>query len=306
MTFQPIQIAWTALSVFIVLNVGLILQAIVRKIGARVGKRHGIRLWQPYIDLVKNYSLRTNFTHGVMYYLGPVFRLTGGVGILIFMPVIYGSPYFMNFSFAGDSILIMYFIFFGTLGMALGAGEGGMPFSAIGISRGLSQVTMAEIPMILAFLAVFIQTGSFSINEIVASQQGGFLNWTVFTNPLAAATALLAFLGAMGRSPFDIVMAPQEIPIGPPTEFHSTFLATLQTNRAIFPIAKTVLFVNLFFGGATNWPLLILKAFMLYMWSVVVGTVFPRFRTEQSIRWFMKVPLLLGIISILVLQFGLI
>lgn len=304
MTFQPIQIAWTALSVFIVLNVGLILQGIVRKIGARVGKRRGIRLWQPYIDLIKNYSLRTNFSHGIMFYLGPVFRLTGGVGILVFMPLIYGSVYFMNFSFAGDSILIMYFLFFGTLGMALGAGEGGMPFSAIGISRGLSQVTAAEIPLILAFLAVFIQNQSFSITEIVAVQQGGFLNWTMVTNPLATATAMLAFLGSMMRSPFDIVLAPQEIPIGPPTEFHSSFLATLQTNRAIFPIAKTILFVNLFFGGATNWPLLILKAFLLYMWSVVVGTIFPRFRTEQSIRWFMKFPLILGIIAILALQFG--
>ena len=304
MTFEPIQIAWTLLGLFIVFNVGLLLTSTVRKIGARVGKRRGIRFFQPHIDLIKNYSFRTNFSHGIMFYLAPVFRLTGGIGIFVFMPIIYGSAHFSNFSFAGDAILIMYFIFFGTLGMALGAGEGAMPFSAIGISRGLSQVTAAEIPLVLAFLAVFIQNDSFSITEIVAAQQGGFMNWTMFTNPIATITAMLAFLGAMMRSPFDIVLAPQEIPIGPPTEFHSSFLGVLSTDRAIFPIAKTILYVNLFFGGATNWPVLILKAFLLYMWSVVVGTVFPRFRTEQSIRWFMKYPLILGILSILVLQLG--
>ncbi len=304
MIFDPMQIPWTILGLFIIFNVGLILTGTIRKIGARVGRRRGIRVYQPYIDLVKNYALRSNFSHGMMFYLAPVFRLSGGVGIFVFMPIIYGSAHFSNFSFAGDAILIMYFMFFGTLGMALGAGEGGVPFSAIGISRGLSQVTAAEIPFILAFLAVFIQNDSFTITEIVAAQQGSFLNWTLFTNPLATATAMLAFLGSMMRSPFDIVLAPQEIPIGPPTEFHSSFLGVLQTNRAIFPIAKTILFINLFFGGATNFPLLIFKAFLLYMWSVVVGTVFPRFRTEQSIRWFMKYPLILGVITILVLQFG--
>ncbi|MDA3940682.1 MAG: NADH-quinone oxidoreductase subunit H [Spirochaetia bacterium] len=304
MIFEPIQIPWTILGLFIVFNVGLILTGTVRKIGARVGRRRGIRIYQPYIDLVKNYALRSNFTHGMMFYLAPVFRLSGGVGLIVFMPLIYDSVHFSNFSFAGDAILIMYFMFFGTLGMALGAGEGGVPFSAIGISRGLSQVTAAEIPLILAFLAVFIQTESFSITEIVAAQQGGFLNWTLFTNPLATATAMLAFLGSMMRSPFDIVLAPQEIPIGPPTEFHSSFLGVLSTNRAVFPMAKTILYVNLFFGGATSWPELILKSFLLYMWSVVVGTIYPRFRTEQSIRWFMKYPLILGVITILVLQFG--
>lgn len=304
MTFEPIQIPWTILGLFIVFNVGIILTGTVRKIGARVGRRRGIRIYQPYIDIIKNYALRSNISHGIMFYLAPVFRLSGGVGIFVFMPIIYGSAHFSNFSFAGDAILIMYFIFFGTLGMALGAGEGGVPFSAIGISRGLSQVTAAEIPLILAFLSVFIQYDSFSLTEIVAAQQGGFLNWTVFTNPIATAAGMLAFLGAMMRSPFDIVLAPQEIPIGPPTEFHSSFLGVLSTNRAIFPVAKTILYLNLFFGGATSWPILILKAFLLYMWSVVVGTVFPRFRTEQSIRWFMKYPLILGIISILVLQLG--
>ena len=73
----------------------------------------------------------------------------------------------------------------------------------------------------------------------------------------------------------------------------------LQTNRAIFPMAKTVLYMNLFFGGASSWPELIVKVFLIYMWSVFVGVAFPRFRIEQSIRWFLKIPLLLGILAVL-------
>lgn len=299
MTFEWMKIPYALLTLFIVVNYGLLLSALVAKIGARAGRRHGIPIYQNYIDLLKNFSQRSSVTHGVMFYLGPVFRLTGGIGLLMFVPVIYGSPMFSNLSFAGDLILALYFVFFSTLGMALGAGESGHPHAAIGISRGLAQVTMAELPLALAVFAVALQYHTLSITDIVAAQQGGILHWTVFTNPVSVAAAMLAFLGTMMRPPFDVVIAPQEIPIGPPTEYHSAYLALMQTNRAIFPIAKIVIYMSLFFGGAASWPEFFLKAFLIYLFAAFVGVVFPRFRVEQSIRWFLVWAVPLGVLGLL-------
>jgi NADH-quinone oxidoreductase subunit H len=299
MSFDWMKIPYALLTVFIVFNYGMLLGALIQKIGARAGRRHGIPIWQNYVDLIKNYGQRTSITHGVMFYLGPVFRLTGGVGLLLFVPTIYGSYMFSNLSFAGDLILALYFVFFGTLGMALGAGESGHPHAAIGITRGLSQVSVAELPFALAVFAVALQYQTLSVTDIVAAQQGGVLNWTLFTNPLAVAAAMLAFLGSMMRPPFDVVIAPQEIPIGPPTEYHSAYLALMQTNRAIFPIAKMVIYMNLFFGGATSWPEFAVKVFLLYLFSAFVGVCFPRFRVEQSIRWFLIWAVPLGVLAIL-------
>ncbi len=294
-----IKLLFTLLGLFIVLNWGLIQAGIMNKIVARVGKRIGMPVYQPYFNLIKLYSKRTSITHGVMFYLGPLFRLSGGVGMFLFMPLIFGSEYWSNFSFAGDVVLILYFQFFGMLGMALGAGEGGHPYSAIGVSRGLSQWTTIELPLTLAIISIAIQYHSLSFTDIVAAQQGGITHWTMWTNPLATAAGMLAFLGTMGHSPFDLVKAPNEIPIGPPTEYHSTFLGVLRTNAAILHVVESVLFMNLFFGGATSWFELILKTFLIYFWSVFVGVVFPRFRIEQSVSWFLKVPLILGILAII-------
>ena len=300
MHFEWIKIPYALLTLFIVANYGFLLTALMAKIAARVGRRHGIPVWQNYLDLIKNYGLRSSITHGVMFYLGPVFRLTGGVGLLLFVPTIYGSVMFSNMSFAGDLILALYFVFFGSLGMALGAGESGHPYSAIGVTRGLSQVTAAELPFALAVYAVAVQYQTLSVTEIVAAQQGGILQWTLFTNPIAVTAAMLSFLGSMMRPPFDVVLAPQEIPIGPPTEYHSSYLALMQTNRAIFPIAKIVIYMNLFFGGAASWPVFFLKVFLIYLVSVIVGVVFPRFRVEQSIRWFLIWAVPLGVIAIVI------
>ena len=292
------KLLFTLLGLFIVLNYGLLQYGLIRRITARIGKRIGMPIYQPYIDLIKNYSMRSQVTHGVMYYLGPVFRLSGGVGIFLFMPLIYGSDLWSNYSFSGDVILIMYFMFFGMLGMALGASEGGHPYSFIGISRGLSQVTTVEVPFTLAVIAVAASHHSFSLTEIVAGQQGGIMHWNIFTNPFAGSAAMLSFLGMMMAAPFNVVQAPQEIPIGPPTEYHGTFLGLMQTNRAILYISESILMVNLFFGGATNWIELIAKSFCVLFWPVFVGLVFPRFRIDQSIPWFLKLPLALSIIGI--------
>lgn len=293
------KIGYSLISLFVIANYGLILGGIVARIVARVQGRIGIPVWQMYIDIVKNNAKRTSVSHGVMFYLGPVFRLAGGIGTYMFIPAIYGSEIFSNFHFAGDVLLVMYFIFFGQLGMALGAGQSGHPYSPIGVSRGLAQMTAFEVPFALAVISIAIQYDTLSITNIVAAQQGSILNWTLFTNPLATIAGMIAFLGMTMRNPFSVVIAPQEIPIGPPTEYHSSFLGMLQTNRAIFNAAKLVLYMNLFFGGATNIIEMIVKTFAIYMFTVLVGVAFPRFRTDQSIRFFLKIPALIGLAAVL-------
>jgi NADH-quinone oxidoreductase subunit H len=291
-----------ALTFLIVAVYGLLVGAFIERTIAKVQGRIGIPYRQPFINILKTFVKRTAVSHGIMFFLGPVFRLAGGIGTLAFIPVIYGSETFANFSFAGDLFLVIYFMFFGQLGMALGAGESGHPYSAIGIARGLSQMTAYEVPFALAVISIVIQYDTLSITEIVAAQQGGWQHWTLFTNWVATLAAMLAFLGMTGYSPFDIFLAPQEIPIGPPTEFHSAFLSMLQTNRALFGATKLILFMNLFFGGATGWIELMIKTLAIYMVAVVVGVAFPRFRVDQSIRFFFKIPTLVGIISIIYVQ----
>jgi NADH-quinone oxidoreductase subunit H len=165
-------------------------------------------------------------------------------------------------------------------------------------------MTAFELPFALSVIAVAAQYGTLSITEIVAAQQGGIGNWAAFTNPLAMIAGMIAFLGMSGGNPFSVVMAPQEIPIGPPTEMQSSFLGMLQTNRAIFNGAKMVLFMNLFWGGAAHESLLIAmlimvaKTFLIYLYVTIVGASFPRFRTEQSIRFFLGVPTAIGIVAV--------
>ncbi len=155
-----------------------------------------------------------------------------------------------------------------------------------------------EVPFSLSIIAIAAQYHTLSITELVAVQQGGIMNWIAFTNPLAMIAAMISFLGMSMGNPFSVVIAPQEIPIGPPTEMQSSFLGMLQTNRAIFNGAKLVLFMNLYFGGATSIWVMVIKTFLIYLYTVIVGASFPRFRVDQSIRFFLGVPTLIGIAAV--------
>ena len=170
------RIFYAFLSLLLIFNYGMVLRGLVQKIVARAHGRFGPPVWQPYINLVKVFSMRTAISHGIMFYLGPVFRLAGGLGLYLFIPAVFGSVWLQNFSFSGDVILVIYFIFFGQLGMALGAAESGHPYSPMGIMRGLAQTSVSEIPFVLAVIAIAAQYQTLSITEIVAAQQGGFMN----------------------------------------------------------------------------------------------------------------------------------
>ena len=59
MEFDWMRIPYALLTLFIVVNYGFLLSALVQKIGARVGRRRGIPIWQNSVDMIKNYGQRS-------------------------------------------------------------------------------------------------------------------------------------------------------------------------------------------------------------------------------------------------------
>jgi len=287
-----------ALTIVGALTWGLLLGGISRSVTARIHGRMGPRVTQNFIDLWKLFRKTSSIHHGGMFWMAPMFRITGAICVLLMVPLVIGQNITYNMSFAGDVFLLIYIMFFGCLGMALGAGNSGHPYAVIAVSRGLAQMSSYELSFSIAVVAIAVGLHTFKIEGIVAAQQAGITSWNIFRFPFASAGALLAFLPMQMAYPFGIVLAPQEIPIGPPTEYSSRMLSFMFSGRAVFGVAKLLLFVSLLFGGASSWLSLFVKTFLLFMYPVVVSSVFPRFRTEQSIRFLWFVPTTLALVDL--------
>lgn len=291
-------IIWMIAMPFIGSFIGLIYTGIGRRIIARVQHRYGPPIFQNIVDVMKLYAKTSAVTHGVMFHLAPTIAITGTISTMMFVPILVGEHAISLFSFSGDLILILYIMVFGCLAMALGAGQSGNPNSAIGVSRGLTQMFGYEIPFVIALVTLMVQNGTTSVQTIIAAQDG-FMNWNIIQSPFAFIAAMFAFLGMMGNKPFDVPFAPAEIASGPPSEFGGKYLALMRTNRGMFAFVKLVLYTDLFLGGATNFLILLVKTFAFYLVPLFVGIVNPRFRTEQAMTFFWKWPTVIGAVGLI-------
>ncbi len=290
------------LSILIAFISGMFYMGIRRKVIARVQNRYGPPIYQNFLDVMKLWSKESNIFHGIMQHLAPLWMMSMAVATLLFIPVVYNSDFWANFSFKGDLILILYLMVFGPLGMALGAGQTGNPNSAIGVTRGLSLIVGYEIPWVIALISIMIQYQTTSLADLVAWQQQHH-TWIAFTNPLAFIAVMLALPGMFHYSPYDIIVAPQELASGPMSEFGGKYLAMMMSSGSIFMFAKLALIVDIFLGGATSWFWLIVKTLILYMYPVLWSVISPRYRTEQAILSLWRWPLVFALLALVVAAF---
>ncbi len=274
--------------------VGFIYYGLYRNITARFQRRIGPTVWQSFYDSIKFFGKKESFSHGWMFYLGPVIMMSGAIMTLFFTPFFYQSEHFRGLSEYGNLFLLLYLMLLGPLGNAMGVGASGSPFGAMGVTRGLTRLFALELPFYIAVVALISINQSADVATIAANQT----TYNAFAYPLLFVAALFSFVAMMGQSPFDVPGAPVEVYSGPAAEFSGKFLALLMSQSAIFSFAKLVLMVNLFLGGADGFIDLLIKTFVLFFIVIAIGSIYGRFRTPQGVDFLMKIPTAIAVVGL--------
>jgi NADH-quinone oxidoreductase subunit H len=199
-------------------------------------------------------------------------------------------------------------------GIVLAGWSSNNKYSLLGGLRSSAQLISYELAMGLAVVSIILLAGSLRLNDIITDQQGSFLSWNIFRQPLAFLIFLIAVYAETNRLPFDLSEAEQELVGGYHTEYSSMKFAMFFMAEYANMITAAALTVTLFFGG-WDIPLLdegslglfgallsvlsfILKvAFFLFLFIWVRWT-FPRFRYDQLMRLGWKVMLPLALFNI--------
>jgi len=275
---------------------GFLYYGLYRNITARVHGRFGPSIAQSFWDSIKLFSKATSTSFGWMFAAGPVIMASGAIMTVLFVPFFNHGDHLIGLSPYGNLIVVLYFMVLGPLGNALGVGSSGNPFGAMGITRGLTRLLALEMPFYLALIGLMIAGETADIATLM-TQQSTTVN--LIAHPLLFLAAFVSFVGFLGKSPFDVVGAPQEVYSGPAVEFGGKFLGLALSQSAIFSFAKLLLMVDLFWGGAGNLWELIAKTFVLFVAAVFVGNVYGRLTTAQSVEFLLKVPTVMAILGLL-------
>ena len=184
---------------------GMLLCGIDRKLVARMQKRIGPPILQPFYDFFKLLGKETIVpaaANRTVFLLAPLVGLAAQVVLQLFIPVFH----FNAFRGVADVIVILYLLLIPALSVILGAASSGSPYAGVGLSREMVTVLSVELPLVLVLLAVAKTVGNamgtglcFSLTDIVNYQiANGSLLTRLSMLPAAAAMRLrLTFIVAI-------------------------------------------------------------------------------------------------------------
>jgi NADH-quinone oxidoreductase subunit H len=216
-------------------------------------------------------------------------------------------------------LLVLAMSSIGVYGIVLAGWASDSPYSLLGGLRSSAQVISYEIAMGLAFVAVFLYSGSLSTSAIVASQANGAKfhlfgaighcpSWYAVLLLPSFLIYLITMVGETNRLPFDLPEGEGELVGGYHTEYSSLKFALFYLAEYINMTTVSALATTLFLGGwhapwplsvwpganANWWPLLwfLAKVLILLFCFIWLRGTLPRIRYDQlmSLGWKVLIP----------------
>ena len=297
---------------------GMLLCGIDRKLVAKMQKRVGPPILQPFYDFFKLCGKETIIPASASkttFLIAPLVGLAALVVIQLFIPVFS----FSAFSGMADVIVILYLLLIPAMSIILGGAASGSPYAGVGLSREMVTIISCELPLVLVLLAVAKTVGSamgtglcFSLSDIAAYQaMNGSLITRLSMIP-AAAAMLLIIPGETGNHPFDAAEAETEICEGLLAEYSGAPLGVFKLSHAIKMLTLTSLFVTLFLGGLGT-GIVALDGIILFLLCVVltavsisfVHAITARLKIEQIFKFYWTLVSGLALISLVLAWYGL-
>lgn len=268
---------------------GGLLSGCDRIISARMQRRKGPPLLQPFYDFLKLWGkqpIAVNKAEGFYIF-----------GFLLFV-LLTGTIFFAQ----GDILLVVFTLTMASVCLIIAAYAVDSPYSQIGAERELVQ-TMAYEPMLLMVaLGFYLASGSFSVGDIL---MGAHMN--ILRMPGIFFGLCFILLIKFRKSPFDISMsheAHQELIGGLKTEISGRTLAVVEIahwyeNVFLFGL------VLLFFASDTWWTWLLGLAIceIVFFAEILIDNCCARIKWERMLASTWLVGLMAGFLNIAFLMY---
>jgi len=272
--------------VFAVLASPLI-EGVMRKIKAIVHSRKGPPIRQPYLDLAKLLVKEDlSSQSGFVARLAPPAAFASALTASFFVPFGVGAPA----GGAGDFFLFICLITLSSACIMAGALVQTSPFSHVGGAREMMMVLTVEAVLVISLLVVGISGRSALLTALAGAPFR-------FSFLLGLFCYFFAMQAMLGKLPFDIPEAEQEIMDGPFIEYSGPSLALFKWTFYVKQLVFASLFLNLFIGlprisvwGAlgslVNFAINYVGVIVVAVLVVLVDVTNPRLRIDQSMRFF--------------------
>lgn len=312
------------------LIIGMLLAGIDRKIVARMQKRVGPPIRQPWFDFFKLWgkeNIIPDAANRPVYLAAPIVGLIA----LIFTGAFLFTGFFSTitgftsvFAGGGDLIVILYLLTIPAVAIIVGGAASGNPFAGVGLSREMVALMSYELPFVLVLLTIARKCGAgamcFSLSKIAAWNAANLSIVDHLALIPAAIAMLLVIPAEVGTNPFDVAEAETEICEGPLVEYSGKPLAVFKLNTALKMFIMTSLFTFLFFSGvgaAIDTGIMvvnvIINAVILIVIDIIVtiicisllNAICARLKVEHLFKFYWTIVTGLALVSLILVWCGL-
>jgi len=259
--------------------IGGLVYGFERIIKARMQRRIGPPLWQPFYDFLKLADKRKMIVHSAHAFLG----------IMHFVSLWFALAVLL---LGGDLILVIFLHLLSTALLILAAYSTRSIFSHLGANRTAISILAYEPVLIIIAVSIFMLTGSFEVAASFQSEQP-----LLYKMPLAFIALLLVLPIKLKKSPFDVAEAHQEVTGGMELEFSGIFYEAVYTAKWLDYVFCYAL-VYLFAGNNILLGIGLIVFTFLYLNALDNSTA--RVSYKQMLRFSLTVSFSLAFINLLI------
>ncbi len=258
--------------------IGGLIYGIERKINARMQRRIGPPVLQPFYDFLKLADKRKMIVHSAHAFLGIMHFVSLWFALAILL-------------LGGDLILVIFLHLLSTSLLILAGYSTRSIFSHLGANRTAISVLAYEPVLILIAVAMFMQSGSFDVAFVYRADEP-----LLYKMPLAFIALLLVLPIKLKKSPFDVAEAHQEVTGGVELEFSGLFYEAVFTAKWLdYVFCYTLVFL---FAGS-NILLGIGLVIFTFIYINALDNSTARVNYKQMLRFSLGVALSLAFINLL-------
>lgn len=239
------------LQALVILAIAPFFSGFSRVMRAKMHNRRGPSIFQNYRDIIKLMKRQEVFSEQA----GLIFRATPYISLVSMLLIAAILPIFTSnspFEWVGDLILVVYLYALSRFFFSISGLESGSTFGGMGGRRELLISVLIEPVMLLVLFVMALLAGSTNLGVISTKVATGQipLYTSVWLGMLAFAFASFV---EMGKLPFDLAEAEQELQEGPLTEFSGKSLALMKWGIYMKQVVLVALFLSVFlpFGSVT-------------------------------------------------------
>lgn len=258
---------------------------------ARMQRRIGPPLLQPFYDFVKLLGKRTPSRHGIeahLLRLYPVLSVLSLLGALALLPV------FPSGGFSGDSILLVALLELPSICFILAGFTSGSIYAQIGSIREAVLSVANNLVFLLAIVTIAVTQSSFRMTDLAGpSRNPG--HW------IGVLGILLCIPAKLRLNPFSTSNAEQEIYSGPLTEYAGAALGMWELAHGLEWVALTGFVATLILPVGGPWWLhaflFVALSFLEVLLLSGIAAATARFTLERSIQFYWRWAAVLAVLA---------